>query len=142
MTTQEKREAIRKACIAANPEIVELKQGCFVEDFFKGTLEILAKYEIEGESPVYDFVFRGENEVSVARSPRGNWEILGREIALADVLLAMSKKTEFSSRVYGISTYGGFYGYSEAGKLDAEWNLKQPLSGQSDEVVDFIYELI
>lgn len=141
-------QLVREACIKANPEIVELQQGCFVKDFLRGTLEMLAKYEIAGETPVYDYVFRGEDEVSVARSPRGNWDILGRPIRLADVLLVIGNK-------YSIQGSGHFMWYG--GQVDEGigwnevwgdgqrrvWNLhRDDLTEQSDETLSFLAGLL
>lgn len=144
MTREQSINIVKEACVKANPEILELKQNCFVKDFLKGTLEILAKYEIEGETPVYDFVFRGEGEVSVARSPRGNWDILGRPIRLADVLLAIQKKDTLENPI-NINTYGHLElcGEEQIVLSRTTWNLRaDSLTDQSDQTLLFLAQLL
>ena len=81
-----KLQLIREKCIAANPEIMELKLGC----------KIVNKYR--NKMPVSLFVCKNGNTYRTFHevfgyedSPSENFEILGRPIRLADVLLAISK---------------------------------------------------
>lgn len=86
-------EAIREACIKANPEIIELKFGCKVK---KGNWTgYIYSLMINKDGP-YQFNF-------ITKTPEGlrpihvdmnleSYEILGREIRLADILLAFGAK--------------------------------------------------
>lgn len=94
-------ETIRAACIAANPEIVELKFGC--EVLIGGTdrkrvTEHLVRYDKSealflGRDSFVDLT--EDHRTAVLKScyethkpSKASLEILGREIQLADVLLA------------------------------------------------------
>ena len=126
------------------PSVMELEEGCVVKDFLKGELEILAVYSIRGESDVYDYVFRGEEEVSVGRSPRGNWEILGKPITLAVVLLAIGT-TEYANKV-GCDANGDMVKietYEDRTRTKADWDLeKDNFNDQSEETKAFIGGLL
>ena len=112
------------------PSVMALEEGCVIKDFWKRKLEILAVYSIKGESDVYDYVFRGEEEVSVERSPIGNWEILGKPITLSIALMAIEAKMNMKSGNRG-------------GELIMLWNLsKDNFNDQSDETKTFIGELL
>lgn len=142
------------------PDIVALKFGCRVRDFMKGTLTILRKIDIVGETPVYDFVFMGtDEEPSYMRSPYSpNWEILGRDITLADVLLAMNLTGHAFEgiKVIGDKMHFDFPTGEEIHFIDpingtpgtnyewghAEWDLKLPFHLQSQETQDFIGRII
>jgi len=90
MTTQDKINAIREACISVNPEIVELKFGCKV------------RFGRWGDSNrIYTVVSRHEDKVFCVRDGKKSVDritltddeiILGRPIRLADVLLAMDER--------------------------------------------------
>jgi hypothetical protein len=144
MNNQEKINKIREKCIAANPEIVELKEGCQVivgdgklrhtiygiNDGNKRFMAFLNKPFREDllANTFYDCEFSGDAE---------GVEILGRPIRIADVLLSHRMK------------------YSEAGYIEYNretvsivdgafaWNLRaDELEQQPEETVDFIYQLL
>lgn len=130
-------EKIIQACTKANPEIMELKFGC--------------KFKRTGTNSVFIFVHRdGENYRTNEGSSFTKWkwnqiksgyEILGREIRLADVLLAMgheiyiyklSNKAHFSSTVKDIRC-----NYFNSWDL-----LHDNLELQSPQTLQFIAELL
>lgn len=161
MTHQQKLEAVRQACIKANPEIVELKLGCEFYQKHRKTGEVLS-------DAVYVFVGRGidvreicfcltnryvgdaigcydgyaYNEVQNEKNMTGYMEIIGRPIRLADALLALGMKKNYGY----VCTDGSLF----EGGLDVEndfsygqWNLrKDSLDEQSEETVSFLYELL
>jgi hypothetical protein len=135
-----KLDTIRRKCIEANPEIVELRFGCKLR---------------HDSGDMY----------TVVRKERGDWiktlelgdddsvmlkfcEILGRPIRLADVLLAM--RVEHSE--YSVSSAGYFEEWSLNQPPDvfhltanssARWNLvEDDLTKQSEQTIDFLYELL
>ena len=144
MNTYEKiREIINKEM----PERLKLERGCIVKDFLKGTLEILAVYEIEGETPVYDYVFRGENEVSVMRSPQGNWDIFGKPVTLQEVLLMLNEKNVLdvkfgkkNEKVVVITSSGS--GTPPYIKDVCTIDLTKSVEDQTEETKQAIYKLI
>jgi len=181
MERNQKIEAIRKACIKANPEIVELKFGCQIkvidEDIFgeifrsgskskkpitdndiKDLFAIeearffnLISYEEYGESvnvavsPSYDIP-----GMVVVMDDKGMWEevtfeVIGRPIWIADVLLALNRiDYNTSYEVEGDRFW--FPEEDEQGDWNTtavEWNLrKDSLDNQPDATIDFLFSLL
>lgn len=144
MTNQEKIEVIRKACIKANDDILKLQFGCLIScnDFSKPSIREYAgwKWDRDTESKI-----RMVMESSGQLFPfDDNFEILGRPIRLADVLLAIEKK----NLLIAIDEEGAFIQYDS---IDGEytlrvyenWNLlKDSIYDQSEETINFLYELL
>ncbi len=142
MTHQENIEAVRRACVAANPSIMELGFGC----------EVINQYSVLGRVTNKGFVVRNSENYIHVQVERGDvsfaeawlveeFTILGRSIRLADVLLAMP-----SNSVIKINNLGGF-----SWLIDGEWKdiamprynlLKDDLSLQSQETVEFLASLL
>lgn len=127
---------IREKCIEANGEIVELKKGCVIKDFFKfyGTIINVEKYH--EESNCYDVAFKTP-ELHIDRSPaKDHWEIIGRPIRLADVLLVLFESP--ASKLLKIKTIQQLYQ-----SIGLHWVLtKDNLEDQSDETIAFIFNLL
>lgn len=134
MTHHQNIDIIKKACIQANPSIMELGFGC--RFFFKGNNnnECIALSSKEWKrltfiislphlEPKIDSLNRKElienNEL----------EILGRPIRLADVLLAYSKKEGWP--------------VLELAQIASMWSLtKDSLQEQSEETLSFLANLL
>lgn len=158
---EEKIKAIRQACIKANPEIVELKFGCRykrVEYKLKisGEPEVLREkeytifdtnYTFDGEKFHIDgFVFtedKGRTYPELGDRMFGatalkdhdniKFEIIGRPIRLADVLVARGLEHFHNDD----KTNELIYGYRHS------WNLlRDSLDEQSDECIEFIHGLL
>ncbi len=139
-------EQIRKKCIEANPEIVELKFGCEVEGGFiyswtNGVLVWLISQLGKGtqmQIPKEDFV---------------KYKIIGRPIRIADVLLAIQENVEHYNEDI-IVLVDGFIGFRPSedrkyhdailkGNSGCNWNLKDDnLDNQSKETINFIHNLL
>lgn len=69
-----------------------------------------------------------------------------RPITLADVLMAIDKKIINERGVrhtqYMINTQGQLAEYGILGKILMSWNLKEPLENQSEDTINFLYELL
>lgn len=160
MTTQQKREAIRQDCIAANPEIVELKFGCFITD--KHTIlisqggdfgnEILQTFDTDTEEVGGIFASHIDDGSGGSRLETvddliesGELEIIGRPIRLADVLLAIKEPED---KVYCVAVCGRFYwSYADSDShyisTGAQWNLrKNSLDDQDEPTIDFIHSIL
>lgn len=129
MTPTQAVELVKAACVKANPSIMELGFGC----------ELLFEVEPYNSHNLHrrkDDIFVVIDENPDAKI-LGKFEILGRPIRLADVLLAIGKKFYFDSSFKGgISRNGGWY---ENGQLLAEWNLRDDdLNHASDECKLFL----
>lgn len=142
-------EKIRKACIKANPGIVELKFGC-----------VIKSHNIHELPPVCDpIVMKTDNGRYVVSSKQygvvgdyaeKDFEIIGRPIRVADVLVALKGYGHYISIGWSIREgYGCWYVYEdETGGFVAKaeqmaWNLREDdLERQSEECLDFIASLL
>lgn len=139
MTTQEKIEDIRQKCIEANPEIMELKFGCRVQNNRRGDMGYILAQEFNSN------VYYNEDTKQVLVRDFEPDEIIGRPIRLADVLLAAR---EVSERIEGqlFVADNGMFCIAKVGKsLDGlgYWNLaKDDLTLQGKPTIDFIHDLL
>lgn len=134
MNKEQKIEYIWAKCIEANPSIKDLKMGCKLDE--NGRILNILYSDISLVKVI-------DEEGKIEGFSRSDWahtmQIIGREIRLADVLLALSK--------VGAVTNGGKYlinivsdGNSH---IDYRWNLlKDSLTEQSEETIEFIYSLL
>lgn len=150
-----KLQTIRQACIEANPEIVELKFGCEFES--KGEKFIF----IRDDGVSYQVMFPEEYVSGFARE--NDIKIIGRPITLADVLMAVKEADNpfvldvkangdyFTIYVRETNLYPAVVGVVSAmdklmkktkGFSGRVWNLALPLSGQSEETLDFIIKIL
>lgn len=152
MTKQEQIKFIREKCIEANPDIKKLEFGCHIDNVLwyktekdkeEGTVDwketgmdskqgVIVKDLRSEFLPMW--VDYGEQlEFQIQHDDIVSFEIIGRDIRLADVLLVADNAGK--------------------GKLDAvrnnilsvydKWNLlKDNLNDQSDETIEFIYNLL
>jgi hypothetical protein len=146
MTRQENIKLIREACIEANPAIMELKPGCYVRDFFKGTSIVMAIEKDAAGKDCYDiFLTEGDPEL-IWQQPRGDLEVLCRSIRLTDILVAIQSRN--LKQMFFIDQEGGFGTVmpGEPPKLVSVfkgWNLyADSLDEQSDEALTFLAELL
>ncbi|HEY1757932.1 MAG TPA: hypothetical protein VGG72_21360 [Bryobacteraceae bacterium] len=136
-------DLIRQKCIEANPDIVELKEGCIVHVnelshtvFGKDGGKFMAYLNRPFPDDLlvndfYDCEFsEGTDEI----------RIIGRPIRLADVLLAAIGKG------LAVNTIGVFMSDEEGimpHTFRAAWNLrKDDLNEQSEETINFLAELL
>lgn len=169
MTKDEQINFIREKCIEANPEIVELKFGCEVEipyameEWWSGPFIVFGETWVcnkhkrfREECMAEEDGCTGEDGVMVISGDEEAWTeiklkatelktILGRPIRLADVLLAIDHETDEG---IAITRQGRFLQLEDSGwrtQLNGlhGWNLRNDnLTEQSDETVDFIYQLL
>jgi len=128
-------EIITKACIVANPEIVELKFGCavMVSDKYGERLDIIGSFK-----PIEEMGELANKKII---------ETIGRPIRLADVLLAIGKSYDHRARGYRVRMNGEAE-FEVMGKaIDTPqgwfgWNLKETLENQSEPTKKFVAELL
>lgn len=142
-------EIVRLACIKAQPEIVELKFGCYVKRRSNGDLRnrsagkigfVIKKYPNPSAVGV---VFEGNETMSAVLN--NEIEIIGRPIRLADILLAIGQSKKNADMEYGIRANGVFLTdfcekavFNENDEIIA-WDLKNDdLSKQSPECLQFL----
>lgn len=125
--------AIRAACVAANPEIAELKFGCEVVcQPIERRRTYTIFYKVLGEDTYYVRSDSG-GQTSIQRSQIK--EIIGREITLPDVLLALGKELAIkpSIRLQGNGTI----------ELDGHpVELRTGVSGWSERTVAYLARLL
>ncbi len=145
-TKTQKIEEIRKKCIEANPEIVELKLGCKTS---KGMITSI--FESNGRygyaMTPYTTHWDGANGEAIAkRYSADNFEIIGRPIRLADVLLAIEiRKPTMKITDSDNIDYGKMVDITEEEKIKAmfDWDLKSDdLEKQSEETISFLHNLL
>lgn len=133
-----KLEYIKEQCRKTNPEIVELKFGCRIVDFMHGEAVIVGieEYDKKESNCYYQFYDEIPNPM-INLSPYHNWTILGRDIRLADCILACELKLLGKHKSMN---------YPQASKLLGVinwWNKRQDsLDLQSQETIDFLAELL
>ena len=146
MTTQDKINLIREKCIAANPEIVELKFGCVV-------LSDSSLHRVKGPIigrdntkyyPYFETMWGGFSVDGNGKPISPHIEILGRPIRLADVLLTMELA---EGNYHMVNPFGEFYYYEETGTTwrgtNFCWNLRaDDVEKQSEETISFLYDLL
>lgn len=154
MTIQEKIDAIRAACVAANPSIMDLTFGCLVKQ--KYSVKEYVPVICEGTSisrtddgeQEYVITTHGHtrDQVFIKRYyPSDNYivEILGRPVRLADVLFSRQNHPG----PIGVDINGYFLDcdddMTKIQILEVKWNLiKDDLRDQSPETIEFIYSLL
>lgn len=147
----DKLKLIREKCIAANPEIMELKFGCEIECKLgewnkykvlvgigvceKGhkNLQTCERNDCYMESGIWAF-YDSEENMHTINLKDGEYEILGRPIRLADILLAMNTNLKISKVA--------MEGWLEI-ITGEKWNLRaDDLEKQSPETIDFLANLL
>lgn len=169
MTKEEKIQKIREWCIAANPDIVKLEFGCkyivgkkhdfilrreAMQDGYCGQCReggmsgaafrdyrcgYCKKGFMHPNTAVPKYCVECANEHKKCRYCAVDLEIIGRDIRLADVLLAKS-----GIMVSSDGCFRHLNGYPQDWKgTKIFWNLrKDNLNEQDDPTIDFIYSLI
>jgi hypothetical protein len=162
MTQPEKLQHIREKCIAANPEIVELKFGCLV-DLYAGEsaglahvvaeIGICRKHKtVRGCERSNDFSCDPDDGVMLVAEHGGRnlhlrqkktaeiekHKILGRPIRLADIYVAYLGNGKPSETIVDVNNH-----LSKELKIMTLWNLRaDDLEKQSEETINFLYELL
>lgn len=137
----DKLKELTKTIQEAEPEIMKLKMGC--------------KIEIEGQMNVFlgDDAYRNlktaeVNEYGIYPEDNEDWyKILGRSIALEDVLIALDKlemQNEFNERMFlMVNTNGMFEG--EVYNWEHEprfWEMNKPLHEQSKYTINLLHSIL
>lgn len=131
-----KLELIKQKCIEANPEIIALKDGCYVlcknnrdeySNFFCGN--VFGDMLVDKHNSII-------RDLEIVKN-NPDFKIIGRPITIADVLMAIQSGS--TNKHYIFVKTGGTQGLME---LIILWNLKETLENQSEEIIDFLYNLL
>jgi hypothetical protein len=123
------KEKVRARIIELIPEIVELKFGCKV---------------IYDEDDTYICLFKEHyyslKERCSAIVSKEYLNVIGRDITLSDVLRALNKSDK--AHCVEVNTGGLFKDKGYYHKERAVWNLKASYDNQSDELYDWLAEIL
>lgn len=131
------------------PEILELRFGCQIKDFFKGTGLIIGIEKYEDEPDCYHVAYFKIPVPNWELSPRNpNWSIIGRPIQLSDVLRAIDQNKKWPP--IALSSSGLFLEKSKddiranAPYLSSciSYNLSLPFDQQSEEFYHFLNNIL
>lgn len=120
MTKEKMLEDIRKACVANDPSILDLKFGLRIYHKKRGFGTIIDTTHLK---------FDEEKDVIYAPFIADNCEVLGRPITLQDILLAIHKKTD--------SILG-----KEEKQMITMYDLTKTPQDQEIKTIQFIHSLI
>jgi len=164
MTTQDKKQFVSRKIIEACPDILDLKFGCKVEiegleylylgnnpnrninSIIAGNKDI-EREDVERRHCLMDnnkfYCEKIVSEYSNDNSTNIEFKIIGRPIQLADVLIAMQEADTTYKGLFNITnmTMYEHIGYKLGDKLFF-WHPKLNLDNQSDETINFLYELM
>lgn len=124
------------------PDVLKLEFGCLIKLPGRTKLYKVTGQEYEDRDMpgcIFVPIYRGQ-ATCVGNPEVRTIEIIGRDATLADFLRALHEV----KRYFEVYTDGAIYeetGY-ETFKKHGKWNLSLPLSGQSQETIDFIGNLI
>lgn len=148
MTRTDHIAAIRTACIKANPEITSMKFACEVrvlEDqhfhyymyrapFVATVVEYGVEYLGQRDETWSMYAVKNHDIIHLAIT---KYEVIGRPIRLADVLLAIEE------RVNTFMNFDFIGNWPDAQELVCKWSLRtDDLEQQSDEMVAFVASLL
>lgn len=155
MTKQTQIEFIKEACVKANESIKDLVMGCKIKHEPSNYMGIDYQgnyiHEARGKD-MHLIYFPGSEEGSQRAYSTtisiNDFKILGRDIQLADVLLAIEKVTSD----YSVSNLGYFEKWTKfedrnnvfvlESNPKNRWNLLLPLHLQEDATIEFLYKLL
>lgn len=146
MNTQKYNE-LKSAIVSAVPEIMELGFGCEVILVNKNFPKVInLKTPIVYCKQNGEFQLRGRDDFYTKFDCR---EIIGRNITIADVLLAIYKNRDDNE--YAVDLSGNFMKL-DSGDPDDEfdtfehtkywWNNHKDLSGQDEETINFLHSIL
>jgi hypothetical protein len=149
-------ETVRKACIAANPSIMEIGFGCEVQFILEkiGIEKWIVGIELLNDNVLLIRQERFNNTLTISKKAlldeqNYNQTILGRPIRLADVLLAIRINDKPITEVWTVDMWGGFkliHNDIKSARIEntqVKWNLlKDDLTLQSPETISFLYQLL
>ncbi len=159
LTREQKIEDIKRACIVANEDIVALKFGCNFKvvgnlgfNFIGNGIvvsNIIALIDVADSS--YRGVGHKEIKTKLLHFKPNLFEIIGRDIRLADILLMIGQDLsivgakdgqacflQWGQPPMGVNGQRGYWNYQ-----DIKWNLlKDSLVDQEGATIDFIHSLL
>lgn len=156
MTTQQQITAIREKCIEANPSIKDLKMNCMIYHPEYGIAIIndsrgtgngsTQKHFTDRSHVFYDDCRDKDGRLFRNGSNKEWWEIIGRPIHLADVLLAIGQNIAVVGNGCFLEWGTHFFHGEKQGywnQKNISWDLKNDdLTLQSEETISFLYTLL
>lgn len=136
MTTQEKKQLVKEAIIRAVPSVMDLVFGCEVKigDFKRTVFQVF----YDEDENVSNILTESSSIGMLQYTSPGAFEIIGRPIQLQDVLVAIDKAKPLMELC--VRQTGTFID-PERISIGIHWDLSQDFDHQSEETIDFLYEL-
>lgn len=129
-------DILREKISAAVPEIVELKFGLGIR--YKGVKGILCT--VGNKTDRWNIHLKGNASAKNVDIRDEEFEIIGREITIADVIWALfSEKSVFTISI--LSNDEILIYFEEAPQKTIKWHLSLPLDGQSPETLQFLVDI-
>lgn len=129
---KQKLKTIKDACVKANPDIMKLPYSDEDIEFLKEQLR-RCSYTEDIRDAQYD----------LNRAIEENRSSVGRDIRLADIVLMLAREVKPNPELEMHSLQISISKRSTHGRDNCLWNLlKDNLEEQSNETIDFIYQLI
>lgn len=142
MPNKEQYQNLKNKIYLANPEIMEFKFGNYIK---KGSdIGIILDKDLAFFNR--SWMDYGENIYKI--TDNDDFELLGRKITFADVLVAIDEKEGDCDDTYFVTMGGEFYQCSAGNNYTPRvtgiwWNRKDNnLDNQNDEVKQFLYDLL
>ncbi len=142
-TQQEQIQFIREKAIEANPDILKLEFGCKLLDTSirdTGIWTLIHATQLKG----YPRLLVYRDDIGTGTGRISEFEIIGRNVRLADVLYAIKIKNRGNGWTYAATAEGEIIKLEwDDHEVVATWNLlKDSLDDQSPETIQFIYNLL
>lgn len=129
-------EIIKEAVVKAVPEVMELKRGCFFKEHANPEIFVICA-EYGGDNFIAGYQKSNTHFGYDKKFALENFEILGRDITLADVLRTIQAK--MLPQKHSVTWF--LVGSTVEHDLLDRWNLSHPLHLQSEETLAFLASL-
>lgn len=142
-------QEIREKCIEFNPSIIDLQFGCKAKKGDEDMTYIgyfLDRTSWGNGEMMYSFLKDDGIIFRCMSDDLGRFPLIGREIRLADILLAISSSKGDEAWEYAIDSLGRFmrdWGESRHEALSRHWDIRNDsLDSQSEDTISFIHSLL
>lgn len=148
MTIQEKKQLVKEATVHAVPSVMDLVFGCVVKHTQHGWKQrIISNLDFNSHGRyLTDGTGAGTN---IIKLPSKKWEIIGRPITLADVLIAMKTQrvrinlSGVDELYFDVLEESNAFTHEQSWKSSGvKWKLGEDFDHQSEVTIDFLWSLL
>lgn len=123
-------QELKQKTIKYVPEIMELKRGCRINLKYSGEAIFIDTEEYYTTS----FILKN----NLINTTTEEYKIIGRDITLEDVLIAL----EYCKEFIAIDTRGDFINNIDGFSIGIRWDLGKTLDEQSEETIKILNKII